>query len=546
MTDEGRSTAGRRVVMLVDNGIDGDSRVQKAATSMADHGWDVHLIGLAPGTKASRFELGGATGYRRVVKNWPGLRPLRQRLARVRHPFAHASLRKAELEWEHRRILRTDLAQRRLGAELRAEGRKGLGGGALVFRRLWVKSRVRWLRFRLDQTRGMAEAEKARPDGRFERFEASYWKLVLGDRSWRKLDPGSLRFDMAFGPLIDQLKPDLIHVHDYRMIGVGVRAAARARVKGRKVPVVYDAHEFLPGVKPRNRKWQVAQIAHEREYIRYADAVVTVSPRIAELLVESHGLAEQPSVVLNSPPRPDPARADWTTPEGFGDVRAACGLDESTPLMVYCGGASPARGLHLMVEALGLEPELHAAFVVNLTTGPYAESLLAQAEKLGAGDRVHLMPYVPYDVLTSFLATADVGVHPLETGLVNHEVGLNTKFFEFMHAGLPIVISDVKVMSEEVQRLGIGEVFRYGDAEGLARGVRAVLDDRPSYTKRYAEPGFLDEFTWEAQAARYDEIYRRLLPGGPEPKVPAARNGQSDANQANQLPVLAGTEVRTP
>ncbi|MEU5157034.1 glycosyltransferase family 4 protein [Glycomyces sp. NPDC021274] len=538
MTHEARTTAGRRVVMLVDNGIDGDSRVQKAATSMADAGWDVHLIGIAPGKQASRFELGGATAYRRVVKLWPGLKPLRQRLARVRFPFAHARLAEAELAWEQRRILRTDLAQRRLRAELRAEGRKNLGGGLpLLFHRVRVKAGVRWLRFRLDQTRCMAEAQKARPDGRLERFEAAYWKLVLGDRSWRKLDPWSLRFDIAFTPLLDRLEPDLIHVHDYRMIGVGVRAAGRARAKGRKVPVVYDAHEFLPGVKPRNRKWQVAQIAHEREYVPYADAVVTVSPRIAELLVESHGLAELPAVVLNSPPRPDPARAAWATPEGFGDVRAACGLDAGTPLMVYCGGASPQRGLHLMVEALGLEPELHAAFVVNVTTGPYAESLLEQAERLGAADRVHLMPYVPYDVLTTFLATADVGVHPLETGLVNHEVGLNTKFFEFMHAGLPIVISDVKVMSEEVRRLGIGEVFRYGDAEGLARGVRAVLDDRPGYTKRYAEPGFLDEFTWEAQAARYDELYRRLLAAGPAPKVPAARNGQSGVNPANQLPV---------
>jgi len=538
MSDQERPHPRRRVVMLVDNAIDGDSRVQKGARSMAEHGWDVHLIGIAPGKTASRFELGGATAYRRVVKLWPGLNPLRQRLAKARFPFAHATVAKAELEWERRRILRTELAQRRLLAE-----RRGRGGLALLAHRVRTKAAVRWLRFRLSQTRGMAEAQKARPDGRLERFEAAYWKLVLGDRAWRKLDPWSVRFDLAFAPLIDKLRPDLIHVHDYRMIGTGVRATARARAKGRKVPVVYDAHEFLPGVKPRNRKWQVAQIAHEREHIKYADAVVTVSPRIAEMLVESHKLPEVPEVVLNSPPRPDAARGDWTTEAGFRDVRAACGIGPETPLMVYCGGASPQRGLHLMVEALGLEPDLHAAFVVNLTTGPYADSLLAQAERLGAADRVHLMPYVPYDVLTSFLATADVGVHPLETGLINHEVGLNTKFFEFMHAGLPIVISDVKVMSEEVRRLGIGEVFHYGDAAGLARGGRAVLDDRPRYTKAYAEPGFLDEFTWEAQAARYDAIYRRLLGGGPESLVPSPRSDQSGQNQANSLPASAGTEV---
>ncbi|GAB3992988.1 hypothetical protein GCM10029992_03470 [Glycomyces albus] len=325
--------------------------------------------------------------------------------------------------------------------------------------------------------------------------------------------PWPLRFELAFAPLINRLKPELIHVHDYRMIGVGVRAAARARAAGREVPVLYDAHEFVPGLLPKNRKWDVAQIAHEREYLPYTDGVVTVSPRLAELLVETHALAERPTVVLNSPPRPDPARADWATPEGFRDVRAACGLGTATPLMVYCGGATPQRGLHLMVDALELEPDLHAAFVVNQLTGPYPDSLIEQAERLGAADRLHFLPYVPYDVLTSFLATADVGVHPLETGPANHEVALSTKFFEFMHAGLPVVVSNVKAMSEEVQRLGIGEVFSYGDAAGLARAVRAVLDDRPRYTKPYADPGFLEEFTWEAQAARYDAVYRRLLDG---------------------------------
>ncbi|MEK8143210.1 hypothetical protein NKH18_16640 [Streptomyces sp. M10(2022)] len=37
-----------RVVMLVDNGVKGDSRVQKAARSAADAGWDVVLFGSRP------------------------------------------------------------------------------------------------------------------------------------------------------------------------------------------------------------------------------------------------------------------------------------------------------------------------------------------------------------------------------------------------------------------------------------------------------------------------------------------------------------------
>jgi hypothetical protein len=72
--------------------------------------------------------------------------------------------------------------------------------------------------------------------------------------------------------------------------------------------------------------------------------------------------------------------------------------------------------------------------------------------------------------------------------------------------------------------------------------VRAVLDDRPRYTKAYAEPGFLDEFTWEAQAARYDALYRRLLEGGPD-LVPPPRTDQSGQKQTNSLTSSTGTEA---
>ena len=77
----------------------------------------------------------------------------------------------------------------------------------------------------------------------------------------------------------------------------------RARAKGRDTKLVWDAHEFLPGIKPWNShpRWHIAQQAHEREYARQADAVITVSEDLANLLVSEHGLATRPTVVLNAP-----------------------------------------------------------------------------------------------------------------------------------------------------------------------------------------------------------------------------------------------------
>lgn len=54
-----RSSRGK-IVMLVDNGVNGDSRVQKEARSMAAAGWDVVLLGKSPTKKDQRWQLGDA------------------------------------------------------------------------------------------------------------------------------------------------------------------------------------------------------------------------------------------------------------------------------------------------------------------------------------------------------------------------------------------------------------------------------------------------------------------------------------------------------
>ncbi|MFG3343184.1 glycosyltransferase [Glycomyces sp. NPDC048151] len=500
-----------KVLMLVDNHIDGDSRVQKTAKSMAEAGWEVHLVGRSPENKWEHYDLGGARVHRLPYRPIPPQLTLRKALANFRFPLAAKSIAIARRRLDLLVLDASELAQRRLEAGDPRIARRRFREPRLplvLFRRV-AGMRKRWLQMRLRQTETKLEWQRGRFKGALEEFEAAFWTLLLRDRAWRRLDVTPLNYDLSYGKFIDEAKPNLIHAHDMRMIGVAARAAARARVKGRRVKVIYDAHEFVPGLSHPGRKWLKSAIAYEREYFRFADAVFTVSPALADLLVDAHKLDERPEVTLNAPPKPTGAvREDAAA---FGDVRAACGLGPDVPLMVYCGGAAPQRGLHTMVEALAFQPKLHAAFVINRLEGPYIDLLREKAEEVGASDRIHLMPYVPYDVLVGFLSTADVGIHPLVTGPVNHEVALSTKFFEFMQAGLPMVVSNVKAMSTEVRRLGMGEVFESEDGKDLARAVGAVLGARETYTRAYLDKERLDEYTWEAQAAKYVQVYRRLL-----------------------------------
>ncbi|WP_433732003.1 glycosyltransferase [Actinoplanes sp. CA-051413] len=429
--------------MLVDNGVEGDSRVQKTARSAADAGWDVVLLGCSPTGVAEQWRLGDAE-VRLLAMTGPatGTGGLRARL---------------------------------------------LARGGLLLRA------ARWAR---------------RP---LEYAQVWFWRAVEGDRAWRRLEPGLWNYERAFGAVIDELAPDLIHAHDFRMLGVGARAALRARAAGRPVKLVWDAHEFLPGARPRrdNARWLPAHLAYEREHVPYADAVVTVSPMLAELLQREHRLAELPAVVLNAPAVTTPPQDSSVAP----DLRRLCGLDDTTPLLVYSGSATVQRGLGTVVAALPRLKGVHLALVVGDASTPYVRELLATAARLGIADRVHTVPYVPHRQVPALLASADAGLIPLHHW-PNHEIALITKFFEYSHARLPIVVSDVRTMAETVRATGQGEVFRARDAADLARAVQAVLADPGRYRGVYDGPDSpLPAWTWAAQAQVLDALYRRLLAG---------------------------------
>ncbi|MER6503350.1 glycosyltransferase family 4 protein [Streptomyces sp. NPDC001455] len=507
-----------RVVMLVDNKVEGDSRVQKAAESMAAAGWDVTLLGLVRTGKGRSWKLGDAE-----VRLLPLKAPLAKRHAErhrspLRRPLAYPPGPLAAYRRQWAKAWRADVATRRAALRVAPQA-----VGSSAFRkveqaRLVVagptsKVMQRWIEFRSRQS---TEAQQAgrRLRGPLDRAFTSVWKTTKGKRAWRRLEPALWDYELTYGKVIDGLKPDLIHANDFRMLGVGARAAVRARAAGRQVKLVWDAHEFLPGVRPweDNAHWIPGNTAHESEFAPYADAVVTVSEGLADLLRERHSLAEQPTVVLNAPDRPvEPVGGEDAEP--MPDLREQCGIGPDVPLVVYSGSPGPQRGLGEMVEALPYLEGVHIAFVVPNPAAGYIKGLLARAEELGAGDRVHAVPYVPHWQVVPFLSAANVGCIPIHHW-PNHEIALITKFFEYSHARLPLVVSDVKTMSEMTRSTGQGEVCAAEDVSDLVRAIKQVLADPDRYRAAYDKPGLLDNWTWEAQAEVLDDLYTSLLSDG--------------------------------
>jgi glycosyltransferase involved in cell wall biosynthesis len=497
--------------MLVCNGVAGDSRVQKTARSAAEAGWDVTLLGRSPDGRPASWRIGGAE-----VRLLPVPTPLAQPPRHSRRPLLSRPLayRPGTAAYRVQRVKawRDELRTRRAALtppSATGGGAAGAGAARLAASRAAARFARRWVGFRKRQ---LDRGQAARAAGTvLDRAVVAFWQRTLKERCWRRLWPNLYDFELAYGRVVDELRPDIIHAHDFRMLGVGARAKIRATAAGRPVKLVWDAHEYLPGVRPwqNDVRWLPAHMAHEREYVPYADAAVTVSSTLAALLRRTHGLPGEPSVVLNAP-EAHATRSRSRTSGGVPSLRALCGIGAGTPLVVYSGAAAPQRGLGTMVEALPELPGVHTALVVPKPAAAYPRELRMRAKALGVEDRLHVLPYVPYDQVVPFLAEADAGAVPLHHW-TNHEIALITKFFEYAHARLPMVVSDVETMAAATRETGQGEVFGAEDTAGYVRALRAVLARPQRYRAVYEHPGLLERWTWEAQAQTLDGIYRRLL-----------------------------------
>lgn len=499
------------MVVLADSALERDSRAHRVAAAAAAAGYEVVLIGRAaegrgpgPGPDA------GPEGVR-LIRVTVAETLHRRRLTRPRPGPRHALAYRSTESYAYRTALLAAhaalLASR--GAELDVIHRplpvKAAARAVHAGARFRHALRGAWTALRSAQYRA-AVRRRAAPGGFLDGATATAARLLLGRRCWRRLDPLLLDLEIAYGPVLDELRPHLVHAVGHRTLGTAVRAALRAEGTGHRVEVVWDT---TAEAEP-TRRAAVARDAHERTYVPLTDGVVTVADTCADRLRERHGLPARPAVARNTPPYEPP----HSPPPG---VRARCHLAADVPLLVHSGSAGPARGLLTVVDALPKLYDLHAALVVPDPDDPWIRALADRAAALGVGRRLHVLPYVPPAEIPRFLSSADIGVLP-EHRLPDRQVALPARYFEYAHARLPVVVSDIRVLARPTLEIGNGEVFRSGDTADFVRAVGAVLTNPRRYRKAYERGDVLHEWSWQTQCEPLLDLYARLL--GPRRPAP--------------------------
>jgi glycosyltransferase involved in cell wall biosynthesis len=141
-----------------------------------------------------------------------------------------------------------------------------------------------------------------------------------------------------------------------------------------------------------------------------------------------------------------------------------------------------------------------------------SEKLRNETMKLSGWSRVEYLGQVKRAELASALRRSFAGLvvfHP-ET---NHLHAQPNKLYEYMSAGLPLVVSDFPLWRELVEGIGCGICVDPLNPQAIAEAI-SFLDRNRDCAKAMGARGLsavTREFNWEREQAGLIHLYQRLL-----------------------------------
>jgi len=291
----------------------------------------------------------------------------------------------------------------------------------------------------------------------------------------------------------------LVHAHDFTALPVGFLLS---RLK--RIPLIYDTHELWSESEHEDYPELMLRLAYriERYLAKRAEHIVTVSDSINAFL-QQYFENSKITTIRNIP--------SYTSSSQSNVLRARYSIPSNIPIFIYHGAISKARGVGVILEAI--ERLNHDEFrFLFLGSGPYLKEIEKFVHEHDMESKVILSDAVPQDELLKCLSSGDIGVHAISNTCLNHEYCLPNKLFEYVHAGLGVLCTDLKEMSYLVQENGIGLNFKDRDPNDLALKMRYLIEHRDQMNRYKSNSRQLSKFlTWDNEYSGLECLYRELL-----------------------------------
>lgn len=284
------------------------------------------------------------------------------------------------------------------------------------------------------------------------------------------------------------------HIHDPELLPL----IPRLKKKGKKV--IFDSHENYPGVLlikeylPLFLRRLVSKVyaLYERHYLKYCDALISVTPDIVDRLsrINPHSF-----LVTNYP-----IYKELLDNRKWG--KSVC----------FAGGLTKEWMHHRILECL---PEIGVKYRIAGFSAyqDYEEELKAMP---GWRD-VDFLGRIRHEEVNDFLqqSSGAMALYTYDDANVNYKEGTlgNQKIFEYMMAGIPVIISHLRLWEEIVVSNDCGLCVEPSDPATISEAIRFLVN-HPDDARRMGDnavKAVREKFNWSTQEEILFQAYEYVV-----------------------------------
>lgn len=287
-------------------------------------------------------------------------------------------------------------------------------------------------------------------------------------------------------------KFDLVVANDLDTLLACYRAST---FRGKKL--VYDSHEYFTEVPEliHRRRVQKFWEGIEKRIFPKLKIISTVNDSIAGLYEKKYG--KKLFVVRNIPPLRQLHKSK---------SRSDLGLPVDKKILIIQGaGINIHRGNEEMVLAM---KHLDGFVLLICGDGDVVPQLKDMVVREQLSEKVKFYSRMPYAELMEFTQNADMGITLDKANNINYKLSLPNKLFDFIHAGIPVLSSDLPEVGKIVREHGVGVITTSHDPEKIAAIIRQTFaDEIQMETFRENCRKATQSLTWENECKVLELMY---------------------------------------
>ena len=266
--------------------------------------------------------------------------------------------------------------------------------------------------------------------------------------------------------------------------------------------LVYDTHELETETEQMSsfRKFIFKFI--EKKIIHYCDLTIVVSENIANWYYKEYKI-NRPLVIKNG-------SHYFKINKKKNFLRNNLKISNDKKILLYQGDLSKVKGIELVIDAFKKRYMIKKDKLVFVLIG-YGELYNEIKKIVKIYKNIYLLKSVPHKKLLNYTSSADLGIMLPKNTCLNNYFCMPNKLFEYAMAGLPVMISNMKEMSEVVNKYKFGIVIKRMSVTSINNSLDKFLIKKNFNKLSIASRKFANINSWEKQEKLLIKQYRKIL-----------------------------------